>query len=150
MYRSSLEAMKATIRQAVPGGLPFYVEALPGELSLPAFYLEHMASSAETVGVSTVRFQIQWQVMYLPEMPAAGGVPDGLAQLAAADQLREAFMREPVLTAPDGTLFQVEAFSGGTGETGMFLAVTLSAQYIPSFGGGPEEPLMQELHWRGL
>ncbi len=149
MYRSSLEAVKATIRQAMPGsGWPFYVEALPGELLLPAFYLEHQASSAETVGVSTVRFEIQWQVMVLPEMPP-GGIPDGLALLTVADQLREAFMQGPVLTAPDGTMFHVEAFTGGTGETGMFLTVTLSTQYTPS-SAEPEAPLMQELHWKGL
>lgn len=149
MYRSSLEMMKATIRQAMgESSWPIYVEALPAELMVPAFYLEHQASSAETTGVSTVRFEIQWQVMVLPEMPA-GGVPDGLAQLTVADRLREAFMRGPVLTAPDGTVFQVEAFTGGTGETGMFLTVTLSTQYTPS-AAVPEAPLMQELHWKGI
>ncbi|MDF2935267.1 MAG: hypothetical protein K0Q90_640 [Paenibacillaceae bacterium] len=148
MYRSSLEAMQATIRQAVPGNDPFYVEALPGELTLPAFYLRHMASSAETAGVSTVDCHIQWQVMYFPQL-SGDGTPDGLAQLAVADQLRQAFMREPVVKAPDGTLFQVEAFTGGTGEAGMFLAVTLSAQFIQS-SGEPEAPLMRELHWKGL
>lgn len=148
MYRSSLDAVKAIIRQAVPGSYLFYIEALPAEPSLPAFYLEHMASSAETTGVSTVQFHIQWQVAYFPPL-LPDGIPDGPAQLTVADQLREALLREPVLKAPDGTLFQVESFTGGTGEAGMFLAVGLSAQYIHS-SGEPEAPLMQELHWKGL
>ncbi|MNC39546.1 hypothetical protein D3C75_882120 [compost metagenome] len=148
MYRSSLDAVKKIIGQAVSGSFPFYVEALPAEPSLPAFYLEHMTSGAETAGGSTVQFQIQWRIIYLTPL-RADGTPDGLAQLEVADQLREAFMREPVLEAPDGTLFRMEAFTGGAGETGMFLAVTLSAQYTP-VSTTPQVPIMREVHWKGL
>jgi hypothetical protein len=148
MYLGSLLAVRAAIEAAVPDINTFYIESLPASLSLPAFYLEHMESGTEFLGVNTVQFTVQWQVMYFPPLQADGS-PDALNLLAVTDKLREAFHADRGLTSPDGTLFQLEEFTGGTREAGMYIAIKLRTQYNRT-SEEPEYDRVQSVHVSGL
>lgn len=147
MYLDSLLAVQSAVHEALPEGCAFYTEAVPASPVLPALYMEHMASSTERLSGSSILCHIQWQLVYLPPL-LPDGTPDTMNKLAVTDQLMEALHAGPVLQSPNGTVFEVEEFTGGADEAGMYVAVKLQTQMLQS-RSEPGQP-MGTLHVAGL
>lgn len=148
MYLDSLHAIRQILEAAVPETDVFYIEAVPATLTLPAFYLEHMASGTELLGAYTIQFHVQWRIGYIPEL-LPDGTPDTMNQLAVMDLLREAFHQRLTLEAAGGTVFQLTEFSGGSGDMGMYAAVKLQTQYIRAEEEPEYEPI-GAVHMKGI
>ncbi|MDF2923171.1 MAG: hypothetical protein K0R57_2085 [Paenibacillaceae bacterium] len=144
MYQDSYNAVKEVLAAAVPGASNFYLESVPAEPVLPSFYLKHLSSNMEPLNAGSSLFQIQWQVIYLPALPGDGS-PDTVSQLAAADQALEAFNAFSSVISPGGIRYEVEEFTGGTGDEGMFLAVKLRT-YCSWAATEPDYDFIQDIH----
>lgn len=144
MYLNSYLAVKEALTQVLPENTAWYLESVPGSMTLPALYMEHLASSAERLGAGTVQGQIQWKIVYFPsQLP--DGRPDSLEQLTVMDRIRDTMMSKPALEQASGQSFDIMEFAGGSGESGMFAAVRLQSQYGLTSEAGEYER-MGKLH----
>lgn len=144
MYLNSLLAIQSVLEATVPEVSTFYVEHAPVNMTVPAFYLEHLASSTEVLGPGSTQFAVQWKIMYLPPV-LPEGISDSLDQLNVYDLLLASFMEKAAFVAPGGIRYEVQEIAGSTGEVGMFLTVKLQTQYLRS-SAGENSDLMQTIH----
>lgn len=126
MLRSSLDAIRAKLRATFPHIPRIDVNYAPSDFQEPSFYVQWAEYEADSLNVSGYQAQFAWEIVYFPPTDEAGD-PDLFDLLETAGRMLAAFMASPVLTAPDGSVFEIVEVQGGRRDDEAYLRIELSA-----------------------
>ncbi|MCG7410121.1 hypothetical protein MH117_22155 [Paenibacillus sp. ACRRX] len=134
MWERSYQALQVKLAALFPEVSAWYVGSCPESPARPAIWVQLMQAEDERTGAWTLSSAASWQIIYVPAV--VNGLPDGMAQLRAAELIRSDLSRHRQLSGMEGDVFDLVSVKGGTRSHDTFVRVTLAA----------EEELPQELY----
>ncbi len=126
IYQSSFATIKQFLTNTFPTITNIYFNNLPAGFARPSFFVELLRGTSEDLNRDKYHNKIIWQIVYYAPLDQDGNV-NVLEQLSITEQLQQKLMEAMMLTAPDGTQYQILSLEVESRDKQLYCTIGLGA-----------------------